>query len=53
MASSVENRIGIVAFVYFLLAMLPAALLLFSLTQAFSVLEVLLLVCILTMTASA
>jgi hypothetical protein len=44
---SVGNRLGIIAFVYFMLFPLPAAFLLFSLSQAFSFLKVLVLVCLL------
>jgi hypothetical protein len=44
---SVGNRIGIIAFVYFLLFPLPATVLLLSLFGAFSVLKVLVLVCLL------
>jgi hypothetical protein len=48
---SVGNRIGLVGFVYFLLLPLPAALLLWSMLQAFTVLKVLILVCVLTLGA--
>jgi hypothetical protein len=44
---SVGNRIGLIAFVYFLLLPLPAALLVLSMRQGFSVLKVLVLVCLL------
>ncbi len=44
---SVGNRIGVIAFVYFLLLPLPAAVLLFVLSAAFSYVEVLVLVCLL------
>ena len=48
---SVGNRIGLTAFVYFLLLPLPAALLVLSISQTFSVLKVLLLVCLLAIGA--
>ena len=48
---SVGNRIGLIAFVYFLSLPLPAALLVLSMTQAFSVLKVLVLVCLLAIVA--
>jgi len=44
---SVGSRIGLIAFVYFLLLPLPAALLILSMLQAFSVLKVVVLVCLL------
>ncbi len=44
---SVGNRFGIIAFVYFLLLPLPASVLFFSLSEAFSFLKVLVLVCLL------
>jgi len=44
---SVGSRIGLIAFVYFLLFPLPAALLILSMLQAFSVLKVVVLVCLL------
>ena len=44
---SVGNRLGLVAFVYFLLLPVPATILFFSLLQAFSFLKVLVLVCLL------
>ncbi|MCX6644672.1 MAG: hypothetical protein NT043_05650 [Candidatus Bathyarchaeota archaeon] len=44
---SVGNRFGIIAFVYFLLLPLPAAVLFFSILEAFSFVEVLVLVCLL------
>ena len=44
---SVGNRRGLIAFVYFMLLPLPAAFLLFSLSQAFSFLKVLVLFCLL------
>ena len=44
---SVGNRLGLVAFVYFLLLPLPATILFFSILQAFSFLKVLVLVCLL------
>jgi len=47
---SVGKRIGLIAFVYFLLLPLPAALLVVSM-QTFSVLKVLVLVCLLAMGA--
>ena len=48
---SVGNRIGLIAFVYFLSLPLPAALLVLSMTQAFSVLKALVLVCLLAIVA--
>jgi hypothetical protein len=48
---SVGNRIGVIAFVYFLLLPLPVALLVLSMPQAFSVLKVLVLVCLLAISA--
>jgi hypothetical protein len=44
---SVRNRIGLIAFVYFLLLPLPATLLVLSMPQGFSVLKLLVLVCLL------
>jgi hypothetical protein len=44
---SVGNRLGMIAFVYFLLLPLPATVLFFSLSEAFSFLKVLVLVCLL------
>jgi hypothetical protein len=44
---SVGNRLGLIAFVYFMLLPLPATILLFSFSQAFSFLKVLVLVCLL------
>ena len=44
---SVGNRLGMIAFVYFLLLPLPATVLFFSLSNAFSFLKVLVLVCLL------
>jgi len=44
---SVGNRIGLIAFVYFLLLPLPTALLVLSIPHAFSVMKVLVLVCLL------
>ena len=44
---SVENRLGFIAFIYFLLLPLPTAFLVVSLTQAFSILKVLVLICLL------
>jgi hypothetical protein len=46
---SVDNRIGIIAFVYVLLLPLPATVLFFSLSEAFSFLKVLVLVCLLAL----
>lgn len=48
---SVGNRIGLVAFVYFLLLPLPAALLSISLLSSFSYVKVLVLVCLLSVAA--
>ena len=48
---SVGNRIGLIGFVYFLLLPLPAALSILSLLQAFSVLKVLVMVCLLAVAA--
>ncbi len=48
---SVGNRLGFIAFIYFLLLPLPAAFLLVSLTQAFSILKVLVLICLLAIAA--
>jgi hypothetical protein len=48
---SVGRRIGLIAFVYFLLLPLPAALLVLSMLQGFSVLKVLVLVCLLVIGA--
>lgn len=48
---SVGNRIGLVAFVYFLLLPLPAALLSISLLSSFSYVKVLVLVCLLAVAA--
>ena len=45
--ASVGNRIGVIAFIYFLLLPLPAALLSISLVNAFSFVKVLVLVCLL------
>ena len=44
---SVGNRLGMIAFVYFLLLPLPATVLFFSLSNAFSFLKVAVLVCLL------
>lgn len=46
---SVGNRLGLVAFIYVLLAPLPIAVLASSLVQVFDVLKVFVLVCILTL----
>ena len=48
---SVGRRIGIIAFVYFLLLPLPAGVLVLSMLQGFSVLKVLVLVCLLAICA--
>ncbi len=48
---SVGNRIGLVGFIYFLLLPLPAALIVLSMLQAFAVLKVIVLVCLLTLGA--
>ena len=48
---SVGNRIGLIAFVYFLLLPLPAALLILSIPQGFAFLKVLVLVCLLAIGA--
>jgi hypothetical protein len=48
---SVGNRIGLVAFVYFLLLPLPVALLVLSIPQGFSALKALVLVCLLAIGA--
>jgi hypothetical protein len=45
---SVGNRLVIIALVYFLLLPLPAAVLFFSLLQAFTLLKVIVLFCLLT-----
>jgi hypothetical protein len=45
--ASVDNRVGLVAFVYFLLLPLPATLLSISLLSSFSIFKVLVLVCLL------
>ena len=45
--ASVGNRIGVIAFIYFLLLPLPATLLSISLVNAFSFVKVLVLVCLL------
>ena len=44
---SVGNRWGVIFFVYFLLFPLPAGILVFSLSQTFSFLKVLVLICLL------
>jgi hypothetical protein len=48
---SVGKRIGLIAFVYFLLLPFPVALLILSIPQAFSLLKILLLVCLLAIGA--
>ncbi len=48
---SVGRRIGVIAFVYFLLFPLPAALLVLSMAHAVSVLKVVALLCLLAMSA--
>jgi hypothetical protein len=48
---SVGNRLGLIAFIYFLLLPLPAAILFFSLSQAFSFPKLLVLVCLLAIAA--
>ena len=48
---SVGNRIGLVAFIYVLLAPLPVAVLGFSLMQAFDVVKVFVLACLLLISA--
>jgi hypothetical protein len=48
---SVGKRVGLIAFVYFLLLPLPAALLVLSMLQGFSFLKVLVLVCLLAIGA--
>ena len=48
---SVGNRLGFIAFVYFLLLPLPAAILLLSIDAAFSFLKILVLICLLAISA--
>jgi len=48
---SVGNRLGLIAFIYFLLFPLPTTILFFSLSAAFSFLKVLVLVCLLAIAA--
>jgi hypothetical protein len=48
---SVGHRIGLMAFIYFLLLSLPAALLVLSIPQGFAFLKVLVLVCLLAIGA--
>jgi hypothetical protein len=48
---SVGKRIGLIAFVYFLLLPLPVAFLVWSMLQGFSVLKALVLVCLLAIGA--
>jgi hypothetical protein len=47
--ASIGNRLGVVAFIYFLLLPLPAALLSISLLSAFSFVKVLVLICLLAL----
>jgi hypothetical protein len=49
--ASIGNRLGVVAFIYFLLLPLPAALLSISLLNAFSFVKVLVLICLLAVAA--
>jgi hypothetical protein len=49
--NSVGNRIGFIGFIYFLLAPLPAALLIVSLLQVFALAKILVLVCLLIIAA--
>jgi hypothetical protein len=49
--NSVGNRIGFIGFIYFLLALLPAALLLVSMSQVFALAKILVLVCLLVVSA--
>ena len=48
---SVGNRLGLTVFIYFLLFPLPATILFFSLSKAFSFLKLLVLVCLLAIAA--
>lgn len=47
--ASIGNRLGVVAFIYFLLLPLPAALLSISLLNAFTFVKVLVLICLLAL----
>jgi hypothetical protein len=49
--ASIGNRLGVVAFIYFLLLPLPVALLSISLLNAFTFVKVLVLICLLALAA--